>query len=85
MNPGRGIVDLQRTAIKYFRETGSHLYKRRKQSSESRLWISGAQKCQPGFNKLELELELEQRQPQNSVEPKYLQNAEQHLSQRKIN
>lgn len=56
MNPWRGTVDLQWTAIKHFRETGSHLKWKATRLRTGSLWLSEALKCQPGFNELELEL-----------------------------
>lgn len=56
MNPWCGTVDLQWTAIKHFRETGSHLQWKAPQLKTDSLWLGEALKCQPGFNELELEL-----------------------------
>lgn len=54
MNPWCGTVDLQWTAIKHFRETGSHLKWKATRLRTGSLWLSEALKCQPGFNELEL-------------------------------
>ncbi len=56
-------------------------------SETGSLWLSEALKCQPGFNELELELELSwgNHKAESSVDPKYLQNVQQQQFRQEFN